>query len=82
MTIKAEYIWIDGTEPTPAAALQDQGPRRSADRPAHLGIRRLEHQPGARQGVRLRAEAGLLLPGPDPGRRPTCWCCARCCSPT
>ena len=28
MAIKAEYIWIDGTEPTAAAAVEDQDPRR------------------------------------------------------
>ena len=41
----------------------------STEEPAHLGLRRFEHQPGAGQGVRLRAEAGVLVPGPDPRRR-------------
>ena len=47
MAYQAEYIWIDGTEPTPLLRSQDQdhpGRRRAG----HLGLRRLEHQPGRR----------------------------------
>ena len=67
VTIKAEYIWIDGTEPTPL--LRSKTKVLSQPRgPAHLGLRRLEHQSGAREGFRLRAQAGLLLPRSHPGR--------------
>ena len=50
------------------AALEDQDPagRRRA---AHLGLRRLEHEPGAGRQVGLRAAAGVLLPRPHPRRR-------------
>ena len=68
MVYKAEYIWIDGTEPTPklrskTKIITDGG--RASD----LGFRRLEHEPGHRRQERLRAEAGRRLPGPDPGWR-------------
>ena len=36
---------------------------------AHLGLRRLQHQPGAGLQLRLRAQAGLRLPRPDPRRQ-------------
>ena len=48
MSYKAEYIWIDGTEPSARLRSKTkilEGRRRAAD----LGLRRLEHQPGARQ---------------------------------
>ena len=67
LTIKAEYIWIDGTEPTPLLRSKTKV-LVAGDRPAHLGLRRFEHQSGPGQGIRLRAQAGLLLPRPHPGR--------------
>ena len=50
MSYKAEYIWIDGTEPTRPAAVEDQDPRRRQGA-ADLGLRRFEHQPGARRAT-------------------------------
>ena len=65
---KAEYIWIDGTEPT--AKLRSKTKIVAEGREAaDLGLRRLEHEPGARRELGLRAEAGVRLPGPDPRRR-------------
>src|SRR5688500_14926722 len=55
------------------AALEDQGAdgqaRIEARGPADLGLRRLEHEPGAREQLGLRAAAGVRLPGSDPGWR-------------
>ena len=49
MVIKAEYIWIDGTEPT--ARLRSKTKildgRQGSERSAHLGLRRIEHESGA-----------------------------------
>ena len=73
MTYLAEYIWIDGTEPTAKlrskTKVLDGQARVQARRPAHLGLRRLEHQPGPRQQLGLCAAAGVRLPRPDPRRR-------------
>ena len=68
MAYKAEYIWVDGTQPT--AKLRSKTKimyrrRRAAD----LGLRRLVDQPGHRRPLGLRAQAGLRLRRPDP-RRP------------
>ena len=60
MSYKAEYIWIDGTEPSARAALEDQDPDRRRRAP-DLGLRRLEHEPGAREQLRLRARARVLV---------------------
>ena len=68
MAYKAEYIWIDGTEPTARLRSKTKILDRRHGAP-DLGLRRLEHQPGARQQLRLRAPAGVLVPGPDPRRR-------------
>ena len=60
MSYKAEYIWIDGTEPTARLRSKTKildGRRGAAD----LGLRRFEHQPGAGQQLRLRAAAGVLV---------------------
>ena len=59
MAIKAEYIWIDGTEPTARLRSKTKILDATATDLPDLGLRRLEHQPGAGQGVRLRAEAGV-----------------------
>ena len=68
MAYKAEYIWIDGTEPT--ARLRSKTKiLADGDGPPDLGLRRLEHEPGAGQQLRLRAAAGVLVPRPDPRRR-------------
>jgi hypothetical protein len=48
VTYKAEYIWIDGTEPT--AKLRSKTKILSEGSgldPTHLGLRRVEHEPGA-----------------------------------
>ena len=66
VSYKAEYIWIDGTEPTRSAAVEDQGPR-GRQGPADLGLRRFEHEPGAGQQLRLRA-AARCVSCPDPIR--------------
>ncbi len=47
MTYRAEYLWIDGTEPTAeirskTKIIPDGG------EVGHLGLRRLQHQPGHR----------------------------------
>ncbi len=69
VTYRAEYIWIDGTEPTPAAALQDQDHRRRR-RAGHLGLRRLEHQPGAGRATPTACCSPVfVVPRPDPRRR-------------
>ena len=65
MTFKAEYIWIDGTEPT--AKLRSKakimaGSPVGVEEPPHLGLRRVEHQPGRRPRVRPRPQARLRLP--------------------
>ncbi len=52
-----------------AAAVEDEDPRRRG-RSAGLELRRVQHQPGARRPLGLRAEAGLLVPRPHPGREP------------
>ena len=55
---KAEYIWIDGTEPTAKLRSKTKILADGGELP-DLGLRRLEHQPGARQQLRLRAAAGV-----------------------
>ena len=48
MAIKAEYIWIDGTEPT--AKLRSKTKiLKDGQEPPHLGLRRFVDQPGAGQ---------------------------------
>ena len=63
---RAEYIWIDGTEPTALirskTKILDDG-----DEPRHLGLRRFVDQPGAGQQLRLRA-ASRCSSAPDPIR--------------
>ena len=68
MAYQAEYIWIDGTEPTP---LLRSKTKILADgkQPPIWGFDGSSHQPGHRRQERLRAEAGLHLPRPDPRRR-------------
>ena len=66
MSIKAEYIWIDGTEPTARLRSKTKILDGKADlaEPADLGLRRFEHESGAGQGIRLRAEARVRVPRP------------------
>ena len=62
---KAEYIWIDGAEPT--AKMRSKGkvvPKGEA--PPEWGLRRVQHQPGPRRKLGLRAEPGVRLQGPHP----------------
>ena len=81
MAIMAEYIWIDGTEPT--AKLRSKTKiLPNGQGPADLGLRRLVDEPGARQRVGLRAAAGLLVSRTRSAAATTSSCCARCCSPT
>ena len=47
MPYQAEYIWIDGTEAVAARAKQDED-RRRRQGARHLGLRRLQHEPGDR----------------------------------
>ena len=68
MAYKAEYIWIDGTEPTARLRSKTKILADGKDLP-DLGLRRLEHEPGAGQQLRLRAAAGVLVSRPDPRRR-------------
>ena len=57
MSYKAEYIWIDGQQPT--AKLRSKAKIvPDGEGPSHLGLRRLQHQPGARGKLGLRAEPG------------------------
>ena len=72
MAIKAEYIWVDGTEPTQEAPVQDEDPsrpREGREATSRVGLRRFEHEPSRRPRFGLHHEAGVLLPGPDPRRR-------------
>ena len=59
MRYKAEYIWIDGTEPTAKLRSKTKILDAHGAEPADLGLRRLEHQPGRGPRLRLRAQAGL-----------------------
>ena len=45
MPYQAEYIWIDGTEPSPLLRSKTKIVADGKE-PRHLGLRRLEHQPG------------------------------------
>ena len=53
MPYRAEYIWIDGTEPTPQSGFVGPLLRSKTkiipdgEEPGRLGLRRLEHEPGA-----------------------------------
>ena len=70
MVYKAEYIWIDGTEPTPQAALEDQDPRRRRDRSPVWGFDGSSTNQATGDKQRLRAQArSFSVPGPDPRRR-------------
>ena len=69
MAYKAEYIWIDGTEPTAKLRSKTKIIADGAE-PRHLGLRRLvstNQAPGGNVG--LRAAARVHLPRPDPRRR-------------
>ena len=79
MTIKAEYIWIDGTEPTPLLRSKTKVLTQSTTDLPIWGFDGSSTNQAPGKALRLRPEAGLLLPRPDPGRRATCSCCARCC---
>ena len=68
MVYKAEYIWIDGTEPTAKLRSKTKIVADGAELP-DLGLRRFEHQPGHGRQERLRAEAGVHLSRPDPRRQ-------------
>ena len=65
---KAEYIWVDGTQPTHKlrSKTQDRATRSGA---AHLGLRRLEHPASDGRSLGLRAQAGIRVRRPDPRRR-------------
>ena len=68
MSYKAEYIWIDGQQPT--AKLRSKGkivPDGEAS--PGLGLRRLQHQPGSGRELGLRAQPGSDGPGPGAWRR-------------
>ena len=54
MVYKAEYIWIDGTEPTAKLRSKTKIIADGAELP-DLGLRRFEHEPGHRRPQRLRA---------------------------
>ena len=66
MTYKAEYIWIDGTEPTAKLRSKTKILADGAE-PAHLGLRRLEHQPGAGRQARTACSSRCSA-CPDPIR--------------
>ena len=62
---KAEYIWIDGTEPT--SKLRSKGKIVPMGEELPLwGFDGSRHQPGSRRELRLRTAAGVHLPGPGP----------------
>jgi len=67
MSYQAEYIWIDGTEPSPCCGPRPRSSRRRGA--GHLGLRRVVDEPGDRQRLGLRALAGLRVPGPPAGPR-------------
>ena len=69
MAYKAEYIWIDGTEPTRAAAVEDQDPRgrRRARRSGASTARAPTRRPGDNSDCVLQPV--FVVPRPDPRRR-------------
>ena len=69
MAIKAEYIWIDGTEPTRAAAVEDEDPRGRRRSSPIWGFDGSSTNQAPGSQLRLRAAAGVLVPRPDPRRR-------------
>ena len=84
MKFKLEYIWLDGYEPTPEPAQQDEDRRLrgepTARRAAALELRRQLDPAGGRLELGLLPAAGRALP--RPGTRATrSSSCARCCCP-
>ena len=69
MSYKAEYIWIDGTEPTRSSAVEDQDPRgrRGACRSGASTVRAPTRRPGSNSDCVLQPV--FVVPGPDPRRR-------------
>ena len=63
MSYQAEYIWIDGTEPTPLLRSKTRIVEDGKE-PGDLGLRRVEHQPGRGQRLRLRAQPVFTCPDP------------------
>ena len=78
---KAEYIWIDGTEPTAKLRSKTKIIADGAE-PGIWGFdgSSTNQAPGKASDCVLQPV--FTCPGPDPGRRATSSCCARCCSPT
>ena len=66
MTYKAEYIWIDGTEPTRPPPVEDQDPRRTARscRSGASTVRAPTRRPGSNSDCVLQPVASY----PDPIR--------------
>ena len=68
MAYKAEYIWIDGTEPTARLRSKTKILADGAELPI-WGFDGSSTNQAPGQQLRLRPAAGVLVPGPDPRRR-------------
>ncbi len=61
-------VHLDRRHRAVAATAEQDADRGGREGARHLGLRRFEHQPGARPRLRLRAAAGVHLPRPAAGR--------------
>ena len=68
MTYKAEYIWIDGTEPTARLRSKTKILADGEELPI-WGFDGSSTNQAPGEQLRLRAPAGGVVPGPDPRRR-------------
>ncbi len=60
---QAEYIWIDGTEPSPLLRSKTKIVRRRQGA-GHLGLRRFEHQPGPGHDSDCVLQPVFIVPDP------------------
>ena len=80
MAYRAEYIWIDGTEPLPYVRSKTKILDDGADLPV-WGFDGSSTNQAPRRELRLRAQAGVRLSRTRRGAATTGSCCARSCSP-
>ncbi len=78
MSYQAEYIWIDGTEPSPLLRSKTRIVATGKE-PGIWGFDGSSTNQATGQRLRLRAPARLHLPGPAPRPRRQARACARCC---
>ena len=81
MSYKAEYIWIDGTEPTPRLRSKTKILEDGKELPI-WGFDGSSTNQAPGQQLRLRAAAGGLVSRTRSAVATTCSSCARCCCPT